>query len=413
MQGEPDIKFLVKEVDYGKLADEAELQKQLTADLEKTLANDLDNVDESQVTVRMAGGVASRLRRLAESGSLMVDVYVDGDKSSIVPNRDQEEKDVHDVLLCNGDHSEQLKSCCATEEVQCQGMSTASSMTQGSDQNEGTRKGNLTMFLGILGGLALLGLLGCLVFQVWGQDRMRSQWATNPPECIIVPGGGLSKDGTLVPWVQERLRRAHQIYMEVNKIKAAQGSTDSNDRSKATYIVTMCEGIRYSPRDPRGNRTLRLESQLSAEFLKGLGVASEDLITDDLSLDTMGNAYFLRTTHTGVFRARSLAVITNEFHFARTKTIFEKIFKLGPFPDGNESYTLRFDQVKNLSIDPAALKRRHDWEKQQLLDFEKVSKDWRDLHDVHAFIFSGEETNHASHDRRGGALPHSFTSMKM
>jgi uncharacterized SAM-binding protein YcdF (DUF218 family) len=213
---------------------------------------------------------------------------------------------------------------------------------------------------------------------------LASRWAQNPPSAIVVPGGGLSRDGSLVPWVQERLRRAKAVYDEVNEVKAAQQVTTT------TYLVTMCEGIRYSPRDPRGNRAQRLESQLSFDFLVAQGVKKSDIITDDLSLDTMGNAYFLRTTHTDVFKARSLVVITNEFHMKRTKAIFEKVFGLGPFPDGNSKYTLQFEEVKNQSIEPAALRRRVDWEDQQLKDFHRVSKDWRDLHDVHSFIFSGE-----------------------
>jgi hypothetical protein len=158
---------------------------------------------------------------------------------------------------------------------------------------------------------------------------------------------------------------------------------------------------------------LRLESQLSAEFLRSLGADPADIITDDLSLDTMGNAYFLRTTHTNVFKARQLVVVTNSFHMPRTKSVFEKIFQMGPFPQGNSEYALRFDKVKDSSIDPSALKRRAEWERRQLQDFERVSKQWTDLHDVHAFIFAGEETNSMPTDLRADKLPHSFTSMKM
>jgi len=218
-----------------------------------------------------------------------------------------------------------------------------------------------------------------------------SRWMQNPPNAIVVPGGGLSRDGSLVPWVQERLRKAKEIYDEVNEVKAQLAG--NQQVASTTYLVTMCEGIRYSPRDPRGNRAQRLESQLSFDFLKREGVKPSDIITDDLSLDTMGNAYFLRTTHTDVFKARSLVVITNEFHIKRTKAIFQKVFGLGPFHEGNSKYTLEFEQVQNKSIEQAALKRRIDWEDQQLRDFERVSKDWRDLHDVHSFIFSGEGSN--------------------
>jgi uncharacterized SAM-binding protein YcdF (DUF218 family) len=413
MKGEPDIKFLVKEVDFGKMSSDApELIASLPAELEGVLAGDLDNVEADEVTVELSGGVTERRARRLQAGSLMVSAWVDGDKSSIVDNRDKEEKDVHDDLLCSGQHFQEIVDCCTTEEPICGGQASAASMTGKDETKESGGGSNLGLVVGAIGVLSLVALMCCLVYtQACGgaEGAHKSQWSNNPPNAIVVPGGGLSKDGTLVPWVQERLRRAHQIYQEVNKIKEANGT--GNEQS-STYIVTMCEGIRYSPRDPRGNRTLRLESQLSAEFLKNLGVNASDLITDDLSLDTMGNAYFLRTTHTDVFKARSLVVVTNEFHLTRTKAIFDRIFQLGPFPDGDQDYTLRFEQVKNQSIEPSALKRRHEWERQQLQDFEKVSKEWKDLHDVHAYIFSGEETNALPSERREGQLPHSFTNMK-
>jgi hypothetical protein len=151
---------------------------------------------------------------------------------------------------------------------------------------------------------------------------------------------------------------------------------------------------------------------LSAEFLKDLGVSASDIIADDLSLDTTGNAYFLRTTRADVCKAHSLLVVTNEFHLARAKTIFQRVFQLGPFPDGNQEYRISFEQVKNEDVDAVALKRRKEWEKQQLKDFENVAKDWKDLHDVHAHIFSGEETNTLPADQRDGRLPASFVDMK-
>jgi uncharacterized SAM-binding protein YcdF (DUF218 family) len=214
------------------------------------------------------------------------------------------------------------------------------------------------------------------------------------PQAIVVPGGGLSKDGRLMPWVEERLRRAKSIY-------DSSRSKGDQEAGLGTKIVTMCEGIRHSIRDPRAvdgrdgdSRISRvLESQTAAQFLLKLGVPAEDIVSDDLSLDTVGNAYFLRTTHSDVMNARNMVVVTNGFHAARAKVVFEKIYSLSPVPvDKENGYNIKFDIVKNFNIQPQALKRRIDWEAQQLQFFREASANWVDLQDVHQYIFGlGED----------------------
>jgi hypothetical protein len=214
--------------------------------------------------------------------------------------------------------------------------------------------------------------------------------------------------------VQERLRRAADIYEQVNKAKRERSDLrDTSDtRELTTNIVTMCEGIRYSVRDPRDNRTQKLESQIAADYLRNRGVSASDIITDDLSLDTMGNAYFLRTTHTDLSKARSLLVVTNDFHVDRTRAIFNKIYSLGPFPDGNQNFRLNIEPVRNINVEPNALKKREYWEREQIEEFERVSKHWKDLHDVQAHLFSGEENRSLPEEQRRLQLPFSFVDMK-
>ena len=47
-----------------------------------------------------------------------------------------------------------------------------------------------------------------------------------------------------------------------------------------------------------------------------------------MSLDTIGNAFFLRTIHTDVLGVRRLLLITNKWHMARAMAIFEAVFAL-------------------------------------------------------------------------------------
>jgi uncharacterized SAM-binding protein YcdF (DUF218 family) len=153
----------------------------------------------------------------------------------------------------------------------------------------------------------------------------------------------------------------------------------------------MCEGTRLDGKQP--------ESVVAKEFLVNAGVKESDIITDEESIDTVGNAYFLRTMESAkqdvLFRSRSMVVITNEFHMNRTKAIFEKVFGngekvkgLGPFPWGNSEYTLEFEHVNNRGIQQSALQKRIDWEEEQLREFERVSEDWKDLRCMHQYMLS-------------------------
>ena len=60
------------------------------------------------------------------------------------------------------------------------------------------------------------------------------------------------------------------------------------------------------------------------------------MIEENTSLDTIGNAYFLRTIHTDVVGVRRLLLITNKWHMARTLAVFEAVFALPgpPLPPG-------------------------------------------------------------------------------
>jgi hypothetical protein len=120
----------------------------------------------------------------------------------------------------------------------------------------------------------------------------------------------------------------------------------------------------------------------------------------------------LRTTQADVSRARSLLVVTNDFHMERARAIVTKMYSLGPFPDGNSDYQIAFEPVPNFDIEPSALKKRQAFERKELEEFERVSKDWKDLHDVHAYLFSGEETNELPAEQREMRLPLSFHEMK-
>ena len=95
-------------------------------------------------------------------------------------------------------------------------------------------------------------------------------------------------------------------------------------------IVVLSAGTTHKP-NPRDVRGFPVKECTSEAFaLKKLGVASDHIYQESVSLDTIGNAYFLRTIHTDPVRWRRLLVITSEFHMNRTRAIFDWVRTVHP-----------------------------------------------------------------------------------
>jgi uncharacterized SAM-binding protein YcdF (DUF218 family) len=117
-------------------------------------------------------------------------------------------------------------------------------------------------------------------------------------DAIIVLGGGLTPDGSPPLWQQARCKLAAELY---SKAVAA-------GQSPAPVVITLSGGTTWKapPRDDRGFPIT--EAASSARYLATLGVPYEHLFEEGFSLDTIGNAYFLRAMHTDVAGWRRLEV---------------------------------------------------------------------------------------------------------
>lgn len=70
-------------------------------------------------------------------------------------------------------------------------------------------------------------------------------------------------------------------------------------------------------------------------LMRNLSVPSDSIWQEQMALDTIGNAYFTRLLHTDVVPGmRRLAVITNRWHMARVRAVFDHIFAL-PASEGD------------------------------------------------------------------------------
>lgn len=228
----------------------------------------------------------------------------------------------------------------------------------------------------VLGVAALAAGVGFGVLLV---ARERSRAAFEAPVehvVVVVPGGGLTHDGNPTAWVRERLEKAAAIY------------TAQRSAGKECYVVTLSGGTPHKPMptDPQSGYQV-FEAEANARHLiRNLSVPAEDIFEENWSLDTVANAYMLRSTHTEVAGWRRLVVVNNEFHMERTRLIFEKVFSLDPQPAFG-SYDVEFVVVPDTGVEGEILAARREREANSARGFRENTVDISTMRQMHSFLF--------------------------
>eukprot|EP00440_Ansanella_granifera_P031020 gb/GFBE01033684.1/.p1 GENE.gb/GFBE01033684.1/~~gb/GFBE01033684.1/.p1 ORF type:complete len:167 (+),score=27.71 gb/GFBE01033684.1/:1-501(+) len=139
------------------------------------------------------------------------------------------------------------------------------------------------------------------------------------------------------------------------------------------------------PRDPTSGFQV-FEAEANARCLiREFAVAPEDVFEENWSLDTIANAYMLRTGHTDAAGWSRLLVVNNAFHMPRTRAIFEKVFSLTPLPIGR--YSLDFVEVPDEGVPADVLASRKEREAKSLEGFRKTSAAMSTMRQMHSFLF--------------------------
>ncbi|VEU43312.1 unnamed protein product [Pseudo-nitzschia multistriata] len=126
-------------------------------------------------------------------------------------------------------------------------------------------------------------------------------------------------------------------------------------------------------------------------------IPPESIFVETSSYDTIGNAYFARTSHTDQNGWRKLLVITNEFHMARTRAIFDWIFSIPPavamgvaaggFGEGFPAYDLYYLESPNVGMAREAIAARKEREASSARSVDALSKKYsHSLGDVYRFL---------------------------
>lgn len=130
-------------------------------------------------------------------------------------------------------------------------------------------------------------------------------------DLIVVLGYELERDWRLPKHVLPRLREVAKLYKDgiAGKIATVGKWSLNYERSKVRPPIT--------------------ESRANKEELMELGVPGKDILTEEDSLDTMGNAYYLKTKVRARYPFKKMLVVGADFHIKRVRFIFDKVFGKG------------------------------------------------------------------------------------
>lgn len=139
------------------------------------------------------------------------------------------------------------------------------------------------------------------------RNRNSSAWI----DAVVVPGGGVTASGDLHPFVKARFDVALRVPAKLRG-----------------FVVALSAGTTHKPPPRTAEGFPVSEARAGAAYLLEAGVDPDSILVEELSLDTIGNAFWLRLLHTEPRRLRRLHIVTNFFHSERTRFIFERVFSL-------------------------------------------------------------------------------------
>ncbi len=131
---------------------------------------------------------------------------------------------------------------------------------------------------------------------------------------------------------QRRQRAANNRTDRQPSLEFRSLASPSSRATSATSLPLLClsAGTAHMPQLLSADGLPVWESTACAAYLAEHDptIDPRNIYVETTSYDTIGNAFYARTTHTDWNGWRTLLIITNEFHMDRTRTIFDWIFSL-------------------------------------------------------------------------------------
>ncbi len=124
-------------------------------------------------------------------------------------------------------------------------------------------------------------------------------------DVIIILSGGILENASLSDFSVKRAEKGYELFM-----KGVSNRILISGRWSFLY--------EYEPK--------MTEAKAIKEHLLSLGVNKENILLEEQSVDTIGNAYFCKQI-LAKKRWKDILVITSDFHVKRTQYVFSKVFK--------------------------------------------------------------------------------------
>lgn len=181
----------------------------------------------------------------------------------------------------------------------------------------------------------------------------------------IILGGGITKDNCLPEWCVDRCRYVIEKFKKNNDIN----------------VIVTSGGSYHNPNPLDNNGFTIHECDTLCEYLINNGIPSEIIFKEWTSYDTIGNAYFSKLLLIDTYKWYNIVMVTSDFHFERSKSIFEYIFK-------EDKYKLEYVNCPYKGNHPY-LKNRINKESKSLEDFKKTCIIYKD--NFHDFIYRNHQ----------------------
>jgi hypothetical protein len=188
-------------------------------------------------------------------------------------------------------------------------------------------------------------------------------------DAILICCGGVTEKGTLPLWVKTRVETA---------------LLHSNGTE---WFLCLSFGTTHKRPvlDRKGFPVT--EAAAVAQALRARGIPARRILLENISLDTIGNAYFSRAVHTDIRGFRRLLVVTSAFHMDRTREVFGWVFGLRP----KRGYRLDFAAAPDAGLDAQTLAARLRRERQGLLQVRRLARRIRTMEQLHRWLFTEHE----------------------
>lgn len=126
-------------------------------------------------------------------------------------------------------------------------------------------------------------------------------------DVIIILGGGINRDGSLPDLPKKRVEAGIELFKE---------------RHAQRIIMSGKYGFWL---DESGVIPSRSEAEAMKEYAVALGIPADSILLEEESKDTLGNAYFTKVNFLEKNNWKKVVIVTSDFHFERTKYIFNLV----------------------------------------------------------------------------------------